>query len=86
MPMNADLMADAIIKYMPSLDEEDARDARRAAVKAMCQGIIDHIRANLTLTIQSNAAGLQTTTGPGSPTGPPPLPVPLQAGGNMIVT
>lgn len=96
MPMSADLMAEAIITLMdaattaqtgqPTELSDDAKDQRLASVKAMCQGIIAHVMANMTITITAAAAGLQTTTALGAPTGPPALPVPLLPGVGIIIT
>jgi hypothetical protein len=56
MPMNADLMATAIISHMPKLEEAAANEARRASIVAICKGVIEHIQA---------AAQINGAVGPG---------------------
>jgi hypothetical protein len=71
--MSAELMTDAIIGYMPPLNEQAAKDAQRASVLAFCKGIIDHIHAAAQVN-GAAAVGLTTAVGGGPVTGAVILP------------
>lgn len=51
MPLNAELMTDAIEAHLPALAETDARAARKASILAICQGICEHFLAAGVVTI-----------------------------------
>lgn len=51
MPLDPNLMTDAIVAHMPPLAEKAARDAQRASILAFATGIIEHFVAAGVVTI-----------------------------------
>ena len=68
----ADAVADAVVKYVHGADGTKVADLATALSNAT-----DTFVKGATLTFGPLAVGIQTTTGPGAPTGPPAVPVPV---------
>lgn len=75
----ADLMEQQIDAAQPGSElSDEGRAERKKMLTAMATAIVAFLQTKMTITIAQ--PGLQTTTGPGSPTGPPPGPMPLLPG------
>jgi len=68
----------ARVNATPSLGIADDHSIIKADCYAIASGIVDEIQANARALIPAGLGGLQTTTGPGSPTGPHALPIPFE--------
>lgn len=68
----ADAIGAAVAKYVHGAD-----GTKVATLATSLSNALDTYVKGATITIGLTAAGLQTTTGPGAPTGPPAAPVPI---------
>jgi hypothetical protein len=58
----------------------EGKAARKKMLTAISTAIVTFLQTKMTITILPAQAGLQTTTSPAAPTGPPPVPMPLLPG------
>ena len=84
--LKADLKSDLQAIFADLDPEATAESKAEAIANALGDRIDAYIRTatvSVTTIVGPTAIGLQTTTNPGSPTGPPAVPVPLDGTGSL---